>query len=85
MMNQKKLILVSENFDFSNIVMNKKSYGNLLLYGISYKTLLVEKPLCSRFHKFDGFIRAHNEARYLVLFRSEKFDLSCNRIRYLLQ
>ena len=44
-MNQKKLILVSENFDFSNIVMNKKSYGNLLLYGISYKTLLVEKPL----------------------------------------
>ena len=45
MMNQKKLILISENFDFSNIVMNKKSYGNLLLYGISYKTLLVEKPL----------------------------------------
>ena len=44
-MNQKKLILVSENFDFGNIVMNKKLYGNLLLYGISYKTLLVEKPL----------------------------------------
>ena len=35
-------------------------------------------------HKIDGLIRVYDETRYLVLFGSEKYDLICNRIRYLI-
>ena len=43
-----------------------------------------------RFHPkvwltLNGFIRVYDGTRYLVLFRTEKYDLICNRIRYLLR
>ena len=41
------------------------------------------KPLRIRFDKVDGFVRVYNRTRYLVLFGPEKYDASCNRIRYL--
>ena len=55
-----------------------------LIYDISYKTLIGPKPLRSRFDKIDGFIIIYDGTRYLVLFRSEKYDAIYNRIRYLI-
>ena len=42
------------------------------------------KPLHIRFDKADGFIKANDGIRYLVLIGSEKHDAICNRIRYLI-
>ena len=39
-----------EDFDFNNTLLDEKSYKNILIYGISYKTLTVPKPLCIRFN-----------------------------------
>ena len=49
-----------------------------------YKTLIGPKPLCIRFDKIDGFIRACDRTRYLVLFSPEKYHAIYNRIRYLI-
>ena len=46
-----------EDFDIDNILMNRKPNQNILIYGISYKTLIGAKPLRCRFNKVDGFIR----------------------------
>ena len=40
-----------------NISMDKKSYENILVYDISYKTLTGPKPLRIRFDQVDGLIR----------------------------
>ena len=37
-------IIKIEDFDFNNILINEKSYENILDYGISYKTLIGAKP-----------------------------------------
>ena len=34
-----------EDFDFDYISLDEKSYENILVYSISYKTLIGEKPL----------------------------------------
>ena len=44
-------IMKIEDFDFSNTLINEKSYENVLIYDISYKTLTVTKPLRIRFDK----------------------------------
>ena len=59
-----------------------KSYKNILVYNISYKTFAVAKPLCIRFNKTDGFIRVYDGTRYLV-FGAEKYDLLDYRIKNL--
>ena len=51
--NQKKLILkimrfiisMSHDLDFDNILINERSYKNILAYNISYKTLIGAKRL----------------------------------------
>ena len=40
-----------EDFDFDNILLDEKSYGNILIYGISYKALIGAKPLQIKFDK----------------------------------
>ena len=55
----------------------------MLIYDISYKTLIDPKPLRIRFDKIDGFIRVYDGARYLTFFGSEKYDAISDRIRYL--
>ena len=52
---------------FNDILLNQKSYKNTLIYDVSYKTILVEKPSHIRFDKIDGFIKVHDGLRYLVL------------------
>ena len=42
--------------DFNNILLDEKSYKNLLIYNISYKTFMDEKPLRIWLDKIDRFI-----------------------------
>ena len=56
-MNLKKIV---EDFDIDNILIDKKSHENILIYDISYKTLIGSKPLRIRFDKIDGFIRIYD-------------------------
>ena len=77
-------IIKVEDFDLDNILIDEKSHKNILIYGISYKTLIDPKPLRIRFDKIDRFIRIYDGTRYLTLFGSEKFDAIYDRIRYLI-
>ena len=38
-------IIKLEDFDFNNILIDKKSYKNILIYDISCNSLIVLKPL----------------------------------------
>ena len=69
-------IIKNEDFDLDNISLDEKSYENILVYNISYKTLIEAKPLRIKFHKIDEFFRVYDGTRYLVLFGSEKYDIS---------
>ena len=62
----------------------KKKHENILIYHVSYKTLIGSKPLRTTFDKIDRFIRIYDGTRYLTLFGSEKYDAICDRIRYLI-
>ena len=67
-------IIKIEDFDLDNILIDEKSYGNNLVYNISYKRLTDSKPLRIRFDKIDRFIRVYDGNRYLVLFESKNID-----------
>ena len=73
-----------EDFNSDNILIDEKSQENILIYDISYKTLIREKLLRIRFSKIDGLIRIYDGNRYLTLLGSEKYDAIYNRIRYLI-
>ena len=73
-----------EDFNLDNILKYEKSCENILVYNISYKTLIDVKHFRIRFNKIDGFIIACDGTRYLVLFESEKCDLIYNIIRNLI-
>ena len=75
-------MIILEDFDLDNILIDKKSNENILIYDISYKTLIDPKPLRIRLFKIDGVIRVCDETRYLTLFGSGKFEASCRRIRH---
>ena len=75
-------IIKLEDFDIDNILIDKKSHENILIYHISYETLIGSKSLRIRFDKIDGLSRTYDETRYLTLFRSEKCDAVYDRIRY---
>ena len=53
-------IITLEGFDFDNILIDQKSQENILIYNISYKTLIDPKPLCIRFDKIDGLIKIYD-------------------------
>ena len=48
-------IIKYEDFDFDSILLDEKSYENILIYDISYKSLIGSKPLHIRFDKIDVF------------------------------
>ena len=58
-----------------------KQYENILIYDISYKTFMGSKPLRIRFDKIGGFIKIHDEIRYLVILDYEEYDKIYDRIR----
>ena len=45
--------IVGEDFDFDKILLDGKSYKNILVYDISYKALTDANPLHFRFDKVD--------------------------------
>ena len=77
-------IIKFEDFDSNYTLIDEKSHENILIYNISYNTLIGAKSLHIRLYKIDGFIIIYDGTRYLVLFGSEKRDAVYNRIRYLI-
>ena len=73
-----------EDFDFDNILLDEKSYENILIYHISCKSLIDAKSLSIMFDKVNGFIRDSDGTKYLVLFGLKKYDAIYDRIRYLI-
>ena len=69
-------IIKLEDFDFDHISIDE----NILIYSISYKTLIGPKPLLIRLDEIDRFIRIYDGTRYLVLLGPEKYDAIYNRI-----
>ena len=49
-------IIKLQDFVIDNILIDEKPHKNILIYDISYKTLIGSKPLRIRFDKIDGFI-----------------------------
>ena len=58
-------IIKIEDFKFDKILISEKSYENILVYDVSYKTLIDTKPLRIRFYKIDGFTRVYDGVYYL--------------------
>ena len=77
-------IIKSEDFDVDKILIDEKSYENILVYNNSCKSLIDSKPLHIWFNKIDEFIRVYDGTRYVLLFGSEKNDFIYNRFRYLI-
>ena len=78
-------IIKFEDFDFDNILIGEKSHEKILIYNISYKSVIGAKPLRITFDKIDGFSRVYDGSRYLVLFGLEKDYVIYNRFRYLIR
>ena len=69
------------DINFSNILLDKRSYENISVYDISYKTSTGSQPLCIRFDKIDGFIMVLDvKIKHIVLFDYGLFDKICNKI-----
>ena len=77
-------IIKLEDFDLDNILIDKKSHKNILIYDILYKNLIGSKPLRIRFDKIDEIIRIYDRRRFLKLFSNKRYDAIYDKIRYLL-
>ena len=61
-------IMKFEDSDLDNFLVDEKSYENIFIFNVSYRTLIGLKPLRIRFHEIDGFIRVYDGTRYLAFF-----------------
>ena len=77
-------IIKIEDFYLYIILIDGKSYENILVYNISNKSLINSRSFRIRFAEIDVFIRAYDGTRCLVLFVSEKYDSVYNRTRHLI-
>ena len=73
-------IIKLEDCDLDNILIDKNSHENSLIYDISCKTLIDPKPLRIRLNQIDEFIRIYDETRYFTLFSSEKYEVIYNKM-----
>ena len=64
--------------------MDEKSYENILISNVLYKTLIHAKPLHIMFDKVDWFMRDYKGTKNLALVDSEKYNAIFKRIRYLI-
>ena len=78
------IIIEFEDFDLDNILIDGKPHENILIYNISYKTLVGWKPLQIKFDKVSGFIRVYNGTTYFIIFGLEKYYFIYNSVRYLI-
>ena len=53
-------IIKIKEFDLDNILIDEKSYENILVLNISYKILIDSRPLHIRFNEIDGFIKVYD-------------------------
>ena len=74
-----------EDFDFDIIWLDGESYGNNLIFDISYNTLIDAKPFRIMLDDVDGLIRYYDGTKYLALFDLENDDSFYDRIRYLIR
>ena len=68
-------VMRATDIDFIDILLYEKlykTYENILICGISYKSFMGSKPLHIWIEKKDGFIKIYDGIRYLVLFASKK-------------
>ena len=78
-------IININDLDLDSILLDEKSYENLSINDVAYKTLYGAKPLRIIFDMVDGYIRKYDKTKYLSLFHSgEKYEIICVRIRYLI-
>ena len=76
-------IIKLEDFDLNNILIDRRSYENIGVYGISYKNFIGAKPMRITLNKIEQFTRDYDRTRDLVLFGGEKCYFIYNRIRNL--
>ena len=76
-------IVKLEGYNLDNDLIDKKPHKNILIYDISYKTLIGSKPLRIGFDKIDGSIKIYDGTKYLTLFGTKIYDAIYDRIRYL--
>ena len=74
-----------EDFVLHDVLVDEKSYENILVNNILCKNLIAATPLRIRFNKIDEFIRVYDGTRYLVLFGSEKYNVIYDRIGHLIR
>ena len=72
------------DIDFYKILSDKKSYGNILTYDISWKTFIGSKSLRVRLDKRNIFIKIYDGTRYLALFGTKKYDENYDWIKYII-
>ena len=78
-------IIKDVDINLSDTLLGEKLYENISVYDISYKTSTTRKPMCIRFDKIDGFIRAPaGEFRYFALFHYGLFGKTFDKIKYLI-
>ena len=77
-------IIKLEDFHLDNILIDEKSRENILIYNISYKTLIGSKYLQVRFDKTDEITRIYDGIKYSTLFSTKKYDAIYDRIRCLI-
>ena len=73
-------VIKIEDLDFDNILLDEKSYKNILVYDIQnlFVPFIGANPLLVRFDKVHGFIGVYDRTRYLVLIEGEKYDFIYN-------
>ena len=74
-------IIKLEDFDLDNILIDQ---NHIKIFWYITFHLFSPKPLRIRFDKIDGFIRIYDASRYLISLGPEKFDVSYNRLSYLI-
>ena len=76
----------AKDIDFGDIFLEKKSYKtykNILIYYISYKTFMGSIPLRIMFEKRDGFTIIYDGVRYSVIVGHNWLDEIWDSIIYL--
>ena len=77
-------IIRIEKIDFDNVLSDKKSYENILIYTFSYELFMVAKPLSITLDKANGIIKIYDGTRYVELFGSRIYNSLNDTINYLL-
>ena len=67
-------IIKTEEFGFDDILIDEKLYENVLVYNISYITLIGVNPIRIRFNKVHGFIKIYDGTRCLKSFELGKYQ-----------